>query len=191
MAQPHRFPAVARLQIEYDGLANQPARSLSVDERRGLEYFLADTVRQSSSSERINRWVGFVHELDLFVEHHGRMPVPASRSPRPQDREQILIDRLSYQRRPAVRATHCSYQIRRLEGVPGFRWSPQHDRWMDRFLAHQAFWEENHRAPERRSPVRDEAALGRWAAEQRALYRATRLRPDRFNILRRAHYRVV
>jgi hypothetical protein len=184
------FVKVQALQSEYEELHTRAWSDLSVDQRRGLDYYLAD-IGGPAPSLTIAGWTQFVHGLDSFVQKEGRMPVPSSRSPRPRDIEQRLIDRLNYQRRAAIRATHCSYQIRRLEGIPGFVWRPQHDRWMAQFAAYQEFWEENGRPPQRRSFDRSEASLGRWAAEQRAAYRSGELRPYRLRLLRGATVRIL
>jgi hypothetical protein len=186
----HPFAEVRALQSEYEELNTRPWSELSVDQRRGLDYYLAD-VGGPAPNRTIAAWTQFVHRLDWFVQQEGRMPVPSSRSPRPRNMEQSLVDRLSYQRRTAVRATHCTYQTRRLEGVPGFVWRPQHDRWMEQFVAYQRFWEENGRPPQRRSIDRSEASLGRWAAEQRAAYRSGELRPYRERLLRGATVRIL
>ncbi|WP_374193250.1 helicase associated domain-containing protein [Curtobacterium sp. ISL-83] len=192
MSAAHPFEAVRALHVEYEALRTQPIGSLSLDERRGLEYYLADVGdAEPGIAQSIRNWIEFAHGLDDFVCRHGRMPIPAARSPRPHTQEQCLVDRLSYQRRPAVRAAHCRYQELRLEGVPGFRWSPQRDRWTERLHQYQDFWATHDRAPHRRADDHLEASLGRWAAEQRAAHRSRGLQPERLRALRGATFRVL
>jgi hypothetical protein len=182
---------VKALHAIYAELADRPANLLSVDERRGLDYYFADIGQTTDVSATVANWTEFVHQLDEFVLSMGRMPRSDSTRPRPRTAEQELVDRLGYQRRLSVRAAHCTYQTDRLELVPGFRWDPHQQRWEEQFEEHQRFWTQHRRAPRRDAPDPRERALGRWVAHQRATRRDGSLPAHRARRLRDARYRVL
>lgn len=182
---------VADVHATYRAIANRPAALLSVDDRRSVEFYLADIGADPDVPFVVANWTEFIHALDGFVTRFGRLPRADSTRPRPTTDEQILVDRLAYQRRAAVRAAHCSYQTRRLEAVPGFRWLPQQQRWEDQFSRHQQFWANNGRPPRRNAADPEERSLGRWAAHQRGALRDGTLPEDRVQQLRAAGFRVL
>ncbi|PYY33769.1 hypothetical protein DEJ16_03630 [Curtobacterium sp. MCJR17_055] len=182
---------VTELHQHYAEVANQPSALLSVDQRRGVEFYLADIGETEQPATVIRNWIAFVHDLDRFVSAIGRLPRSDSRRPRARTEEQALVDRLAYQRRPEVRAAHCSYQTLRLESFPSFRWEPQEERWAEQLMLHQSFWAETGRAPRRDAPDPKERAIARWATHQRAAQRNGTLTPDRARRLRHATYRIL
>lgn len=179
------------LHEQYEALSRRSSRELTADESRGIDYYLADRGLRQVTDSAVRRWVTFVHDLEAFVADEGRMPRPSGDRPRPRSVEQSLVDRVAYQRRPAVIAAMTDYQRRRLECVPGFEWAPRRDRWMQHLADHEAFWATNGRPPQRRATDPVEAALGRWSAQQRAMSRAGKLTPRRAKLLEAARYRVL
>lgn len=182
---------VTELHQHYEGVASQPSALLSVDQRRGVEFYLADIGHAELPATTTRNWINFVHDLDHFVSIAGRLPRSDSRRPRARTKEQALVDRLAYQRRPEVRAAHCSYQTLRLESLPDFRWEPQVERWAEQLMLHQSFWAQTGRAPRRDAPDPNERAIARWATQQRAARRNGTLTSDRARQLRDVTYRVL
>ena len=192
MDAPNRTPDyVAELHAQYADITNQPSRLLTVDQRRGVEFYLADIGQPERPSIATANWVNFVHDLDDFISDVGRLPRADSGRPRTTTQEQALVDRLAYQRRPEVRAAHCSYQTHRLESLPGFRWEPQEERWAEQLMLHQSFWGQTGRAPRRNAPDPAERALARWATQQRVAHRNGSLTPPRARRLCEAKYRIL
>jgi hypothetical protein len=70
---------------------------------------------------------------------------------------------------------HSSYQRRRLEMLPGFRWRPLPDRWIATCEAYLVFVQTHRRAPAYRSLNPGERRLAGWAAKQRQARRNGRL----------------
>jgi hypothetical protein len=182
---------VSELHELYAEVADRPIPLLSVDQRRGVEFYLADIGENASFATTVRNWINFVHDLDHFVSDTGRLPRSDSRRPRARTKEQALVDRLAYQRRPEVRAGHCGYQTLRLAAFPGFRWDPHEDRWVEQLMRHQSFWAQTGRAPRRDAPDPTERAIARWATQQRAARRNGTLTTDRARQLRDATYRVL
>lgn len=182
---------VTELHQHYAEIAIRPVTLLSTDQRRGVEFYLADIGATEEPGTATRNWITLVHDLDRFISVTGRLPRSDSRRPRTRTKEQALVDRLAYQRRPEVRAAHCSYQTLRLESLPGFRWKPQEDRWAEQLMLHQSFWAQTGRAPRRDAPDPTERAIARWATQQRAARRNGTLTPDRARRLRDATYRVL
>ena len=89
---------LARLHTRWALIAEQPASTLTADQRRSVEYFLADTGQEPHPSREIAKWAAVVHELDAFVAAAGRMPAADHRRPRPRTPEQRLVDQVAYLR---------------------------------------------------------------------------------------------
>jgi len=183
--------ALAVLWSEYEALSDQPSRLLSLEQRRGVECYLADVDPDVACRPFVRRWIARVHELDSFVHESGRMPLADRRRPRPATTEQSLVDAVAYFRQVQAAGGYCDFQTRRLEAVPGFAWSPRDARWATMLAAHQQFWAEHGFAPRRRSSDPAEVAIGRWVAQQRALHSRGQLQPARAARLRHAAFRVL
>jgi hypothetical protein len=183
--------ALLDLWSEYDTLSSLPARQLTLDQRRSVDFFLADTEVTAVVEPFVRRWIDRVHALDVFVEQQGRMPRADPRRPRPATEEQALVDAVAYFRQSHAAGGYVDFQTRRLEAVPGFAWSPRDTTWALRFAEHQAFWATNGFAPRRRAADPFEVTIGRWVAHQRALNTRGALRADRAARLRAARYRVL
>lgn len=153
------------LRAKYAFLAGQPAADLSRDERRGVEQYLADT-GAPTKNVTLRGWTRFAHELHEFITQNGRMPLPASR-PGASAQEARLDQMMDRYRSPNVRDNLSSYQVRRLESIPGFEWEPLDRRWHAAFRAYQAFRKFHRHAPHPRSHDAAEKALARWALAQR------------------------
>lgn len=157
----------------YDDLETQPTARLSDDERQSLRYFRAE--RHFSSSwglapvDRVGRWAHTVLRLDAFVHAEGRLPRENNRleAAAISVEERSLADFVRYQRRPATRDLHCTYQSLRLLCVPGFSWNPLDDAWDRMFEAFASFVGAYRRAPRLRSSNPDEKKLAAWSAKQR------------------------
>lgn len=183
--------ALTTLWTEYADHAARPTMNLTLDERRGVAFYLADRDDRVDVEPFVRRWIRRVHELDAFVAEYGRLPRADSTRPRPATAEQALVDAVTYFRQSGAAAAYCSYQRRRLEAVPGFAWNPRDARWHLMLEAHQRFWAEHSRAPRRRSSDPTEVEIGRWVAHQRAQLRSGTLPPDREQRLRAARFRVL
>lgn len=168
-----------------------PANQLTPDQRRSLDYYLADVGEDPIPTASVQRWVTTVHDLDAFTEATGRLPSASAARPRPRTEEQRLVDRLAYQRRPSTRAGMTEYQRARLEILPGFTWDPRDAVWKSWLDAHQLFWETEQRPPRRRSSDPIEASIARWVAHQRAVARAGGLPASRLRELRQVRYRIL
>jgi hypothetical protein len=174
---------VHAVNADYHRLAARDAELLTEDEARSILYFRTDQSLAAGRTpsngvpSRVFRWVTSVRAVDEFIATHGRLPRENNRLPRAEvtSEERVLVEWLRYQRRPRTRETHCSYQRRRLEALPGFRWDPIADSWSDTFRTYEAFLTQNHRAPAVRSADPFERSLAAWAAKQRFLRRRGRL----------------
>lgn len=183
--------ALAALHAEYSDHATQSALTLTLDQRRGVAFYLADTDDAVEVESFVRRWTDRVHDLDDFVDKHGRMPRADSTRPRPATAEQTLVDTLTYFRQVGAAGGYCSYQVRRLETVPGFAWNPRDAQWSSMLAAHQQFWVDHQRPPRRRATDPAEVTIGRWVAQQRAQHARGRLLPEREQQLRAARFRVL
>ncbi|MBF4628364.1 hypothetical protein [Curtobacterium flaccumfaciens] len=188
---PTKNPRLLRLHERWATIANTPASQLTRDERRSLDFYLADVGGDPMPTVTVERWVTMVHDVDDFVAQTGRMPFASAIRPRPKTEEQRLVDRLAYQRRPSTRAGMTEYQRVRLETLPGFLWDPRDATWQSWLEAHQLFWADEERPPRRRSSDPVEASIARWVAHQRALAKTGTLPASRERALRRAKYRVL
>lgn len=183
--------ALAALHAEYSDHATQSALTLTLDQRRGVAFYLADTDDAVEVESFVRRWTDRVHDLDDFVDKHGGMPRADSTRPRPATAEQTLVDTLTYFRQVGAAGGYCSYQVRRLEAVPGFAWNPRDAQWSSMLAAHQQFWVNHQRPPRRRATDPAEVTIGRWVAQQRAQHARGRLLPEREQQLRAARFRVL
>ncbi len=184
-------PALTALWSDFADHAARPAGALTLDERRGVAFYLADRDDDVDVEPFVRRWIRNVHDVDAFVEQHGRLPRADSARPRPVTTEQALVDVLAYFREVGNADGYCTYQRRRLEALPGFVWRPRDTRWEAMLERHQAFWADNGRSPQRRASDADEVTIGRWVAHQRARHRRGTLPPERERRLRAARFRVL
>jgi hypothetical protein len=173
---------VHAVNADYHRLATRDPELLAEDEARSILYFRTEQSIEAGKSlndipSRVLRWVTSVRAVDEFIATHGRLPRENNRLPRTEvsAEERVLVEWLRYQRRPRTREGHCSYQRRRLEALPGFRWDPIADYWSATFRAYEVFLDQNHRAPAVRSSDSFERSLAAWAAKQRFLRRRGRL----------------
>lgn len=188
---PEYNSALEQLHAQWRAFAALSAAELTTDQRRSVDFYLADIQRGDSAESHVRRWITMAHELDEFTRSHGRLPLASAARPRPRTPEQQLVDQLAYQRRPSTRAAMVEYQRARLEVLPGFQWEPQNDRWEAWLEQHQAFWNREQRPPRRRAPDPQEASIARWVAHQRASERAGTLPAERRARLLSAQFRVL
>ncbi|TSD11618.1 helicase associated domain-containing protein [Curtobacterium sp. KBS0715] len=188
---PEHNSALEQLHARWSEIAALPAAELTSDQRRSVDFYLADVQQGDSAEPHVRRWTTMIHELDGFTTSHGRLPLASAERPRPRTAEQRLVDQLAYQRRPSTRAAMVEYQRARLEALPRFEWEPQNERWDAWLQQHQAFWEREQRAPRRRATDPAEASIARWVAHQRASDRVGTLPPDRRRRLLAAKFRVL
>ena len=163
-----------KLQPEFIELA--ATRAKTDDDVRSLRYFEVDQARNedritTEPSPRILDWIDRVRRLELFISVNGRLPVENRRRPDSEisDEERVLSRWKADQLRAARRGPLASYQIRRLEGLDGFRWAPLDDRWDEHFDRYWAFAAA--RQPPRYRAGGTEQEVARWAQRQRGLYR--------------------
>lgn len=187
---PEQQSALEQLHARWRAFAALPAALLTTDQRRSVDFYLADIKRGDSADPYVLRWITMTHELDEFIRSHRRLPLASAARPRPRTPEQQLVDQLAYQRRPSTRAAMVEYQGARLEALPGFQWEPHNDRWDAWLEQHQAFWSREQRPPRRRAVDAQEASIARWVAHQRAMERAGTLPADRRARLLSARFRV-
>ncbi|WJY00407.1 helicase associated domain-containing protein [Curtobacterium sp. 458] len=183
--------ALTALWNDYAEYAARPTGVLTLDERRGVAFYLADRDDAADVEPFVRRWIRNVHDVDTFRQQHGRLPRADPARPRPATDEQALVDVLAYFREVGNADGYCTYQRRRLEAIPGFAWRPRDARWEEMLQRHQQFWADNGRAPQRRALDGDEVSIGRWVAHQRARHRRGALPGDREQQLRRARYRIL
>ncbi|MDN3477974.1 helicase associated domain-containing protein [Curtobacterium sp. APC 4022] len=188
---PEHNSALEQLHAQWSEIAALPAAELTSDQRRGVNFYLADIQQGDSAEPHVRRWITMIHELDGFITSHGRLPLASAERPRPRTSEQRLVDQLAYQRRPSTRAAMVEYQCARLEALPRFEWEPQNERWAAWLEQHQAFWEREQRPPRRRATDHAEASIARWVAHQRASQRRGTLPADRSRRLLAVKFRVL
>ena len=166
------------LEAYYTALASTtPSDREDLDERiKSLRYFAVDRSIKNGDvpddpSVRIRTWISNVRLLEHEIAHRGSMPtlnqLDEVRGIDDEARRVIWwkVDQL----RPATRRHHCNYQIRRLEGLAGFSWSPLDDRWDAQLELYKGFAKARH-APRYRAGGADRQSA-RWAQKQRDLYR--------------------
>lgn len=144
---------------------------------RSLRYFRAEQSLIHSAGavnlpgSRISKWVLTARAFESFAREHGRLPMTRRRSSNcpASDAESRLAEWSKYQRRPAVHARLCAYQVERLECVAGFSWDPAGDRWDDQLFGYLDFVVTFGRKPRYRSVNPDERHLAGWEARQRHL----------------------
>jgi len=127
-------------------------------------------------SPKIRRWNLTVNAVEAFVAEHGEHPRRHRHTPKsalgiPEVR---LHDWVRRQRRTCVELS--SYQVARLEQIPGFSWEPLEEAWDRNAAAYAAFVERHHRRPSIRAAAGTvEHRLGVWVNNQRAAERHGRL----------------
>jgi len=176
-----------KVQPEFTELAAS-ARPKTEDEIRSLRYFEVDQARNedritNEPSPRICDWIDRVRRLELFISVERRLPVEnrRRRGSDVSDEERILSRWKADQLRAARRSPLSTYQIRRLEGLDGFRWAPLDDRWDEHLNLYQAFAAA--RQPPRYRAGGTEQEVARWAQRQRDLYRRGALPQTRIDRL--------
>lgn len=175
------------LRREYRQLHLSDHRSLTPDQARSLSYYftelalIRDPDSATAARDRVTTWCTNVLALDAFADAEKRMPRENNRLPREETPqvERRLADWVTYQRTPATRAQHCTYQQRRLSAIPGFSWSPLDDRWWDAYREYRGFITAHGKAPRYRSEEQDEKRLAAWAAKQRWRNRTSGLEAER------------
>jgi hypothetical protein len=174
------------LHADYVTLAASGAKS--EDDVRSLRFFEVDLARDedriaNEPSHRVGAWIDKVRRLELFISAEGRAPVENRRKERStvSAEERTLSQWKADQLRAAHRAPPCTYQLRRLEGLVGFRWAPLDDRWDDNFTLYEAFAEVRQAPRYRAEGV--ERCVARWAQRQRDLYRRGALTQKRIQRL--------
>ena len=146
------------------------------DEIRSVRYFNVDWALDedrtvTEPSPRIRHWVVQARRLEQFISDAGRMPVENRRKAAFElsVEERTLARWKADQLRAARRGTLSTYQIRRLEGLDGFRWAPLDAKWDKNFSRYEAIVAA--RQPPRYRAGGAEREVARWAQRQRALYR--------------------
>lgn len=186
----HQNPTLARLHLDYTGLASEDPHRLNEDQARSLQYFEAErtcSLDGREPRERILRWVYTVQLVDVFAQAAGRLPRENNRLPKSDidPFEQRLADWIRYQRRPATQSLHCDYQRRRLECLHGFSWDPLGEQWDSQLAKFAQFVEELRRVPRYRADDVDERNLAAWVTRQRHFLRLGLLPADRVSDLRK------
>ena len=166
------------LEAYYTALASTtPSAGEDLDERdRSLRYFAVDRSIENGDvpedpSVRIRTWISNLRFLEDEIAHRGSTPTLTQPDTGGgiEDEMRRVIWWKADQLRPATRRHHCSYQIRRLEGLTGFSWSPLDDWWDAQLELYKVFAKARH-APRYRAGGADRQSA-RWAQKQRDLYR--------------------
>lgn len=179
-------PPHSTLSRKYLDLSHFDPKTLDQDQSRSLRFYLRESeIRDSKYSQtpidRIGQWIHTLLRVEGFRERKGRLPRDNNRLPKtsiPQE-ERSLADWLRYQRRAATRDLHCTYQIERLQSIPGFSWDPRSDQWDEQFRRSAQFVLEHQRLPRYRSTDPAEKAAAGWLAKQRLFWHAGTLSTDR------------
>lgn len=176
-----------QLRAEYMQLAAM-TKAKTDDDVRSLRYFEVDRALEedripAEPSPRIHHWVDKVRQLDAFITIEGRMPVENRRKDHSEvsDEERTLSRWKADQLRAARRTRPSTYQIRRLEGLEGFSWTPLDDRWDTQLVLFEAFADAR-TAPQYRAGG-TQRQVARWAQRQRDLYRRGALTQTRIDRL--------
>lgn len=151
-----------------------PDVGLTDDQHRSRTFALATWTDETGGDTavfgaRVSHWIERVVEIEEFIAEYGRMPRENNRATRATitPHERALHEFVRYQRRPVTRATHCEFQTRRLEQLPGWSWGPHEDAWQAQFDSYRAFIDDNGGAPRWRSLDGNESTHAAWAARQR------------------------
>ena len=176
-----------KLSAHFTKLVTSP-ESKTDDDLRSLRYFDVDSAHDedrvaSDPSPRIHDWIDKVRRLEHFICAEGRLPVENRRKERSEisDEERTLAQWKGDQLRAARRTPLCNYQIQRLEGLEGFRWTPLEDRWDEQFAYYEAF--ATARQVPRYRAGGTERQVARWAQRQRDQYRRGALPQSRIDRL--------
>jgi hypothetical protein len=175
----------------YEILASGTRAHLSADEARSVLFYRIDrAMADGEPSAEFPRsqpvlWVKNLRDTADFVGEFGRMARENNRLPVPliSARERTLADWVRYQRRPATRDRLCTYQVMRLETVPGFSWSPHDDLWTRSYDDYLQFVLDRRRSPSSRSVDVRERQLAIWASKQRYHHRRDALSEERAGLL--------
>lgn len=172
------------LHREYEQLEQRGSR-LNPDQRTSLRYYRAETSGPDiKTPRRVARWTRELANLERFIA--------SQRWPRENNRlhtaavdpeERRLAEWVRTQRKAIRDGRRCTYQVRRLECLPGFTTNPLDDRWRRRLDSYAASLRSHHGPPSSSSSDPDERALAAWAAKQRYLHRRGRLSPERARAL--------
>jgi hypothetical protein len=185
-------PSVELLYANYARLVNKPRALLTADEHRSLGFYQAELADDSTAAnecpvtKRLTTWAQAVRLLEAFCESEGRMPRENRRlaAGMISEEEKKLAQHVRAFRRAHDAGRLCSYQVQRLECVPGFSWHPLEARWNAAFLEYRSFIERNMDVPKLRSRKPAERRLAAWAAKNRLAYRDGTLTVKRAHRLR-------
>jgi NAD(P)H-dependent FMN reductase len=67
---PEQNTALEKLHSRWEEIAARPEAELSTDQRRSLDFYLADVQRDESTEPHVRRWITMIHELDGFIRSH-------------------------------------------------------------------------------------------------------------------------
>lgn len=124
-----------------------------------------------------------MERTEHFVGRRRRLPSHDGPGRSAGTNEARLADWLTYQRRRHDRRELCLYERKRLESLPGFRWSPGLEDWDARLEEYDTFLRTFRRKPRIRSANPSERSLADWIARQHARDRAGRLSDDQTHAL--------
>jgi hypothetical protein len=179
------------LHAEYAQLAHNNTSKLTSDQRRSSSYYLAELAVSSSQAAtrtgtaRVGMWIRSLLDLEEFIATEGRWPKENNRAPKSafSSVERRLVAWVRRERQATATSARCSYQLARLQCVPGYATRPMDDRWDHRLNEYERFTLDRGRAPRLRSVDEVESSLAGWAAKQRLLFRKGRLPLQRINTL--------
>jgi hypothetical protein len=142
--------SVAALHAEYAQLQLQPPSAFTDDHDRSVRYYAAELAfGEQSGQDEAGAWIRDLFTLEAFVDREGRMPRENSRLPPGviETEEKMLTGFVRSQRRLFAAGWLCSYQVRRLLGVPGFSFHPLEDRWDAQLEEYLRFTDTRREAP--------------------------------------------
>jgi hypothetical protein len=170
-------PELAALLNDYAAIAEQPYRTLTLDQVTSLDFYNAELDYRAGTSENtrgalVARWIRDVNALEDYVTGTGTFPRDNRRLPRdaftPEHRRLITWANTSI--REIALGNRCDYQVRRLHTIPGFSTTPRNAVWNSQLHAYMAMLAERG-AISTRSSDPTERHLAFWRARQRAAYR--------------------
>ncbi|WBM79124.1 Helicase associated domain protein [Cryobacterium breve] len=187
MSEPTRLEL---LHADYAQLELRSRATLTADQARSLIFYNAQRASEGAAAATnpgrdVIAWIRNTEALSTFVARESRMPRENRRLPNSaiSADEKSLVNRVRNQRRAFTAGRLCTYQVRRLQCIPGFSFKPLDDAWHTSYTAYVQFTRTHRDAPKLRSADPAERALAGWAAKNRMAYHDGRLTPARTALL--------
>ena len=179
-------PGLDELLHHYEQIARRPESNLTVDEAISAQFFRAEMLLRiggpvTGLPARVVQWTVDVRALETLQTQRGYFPRAAGDGSAGGQRH--LVAWVDTQRRAIRGGLRCTFQVERLELIPGFVEFSVEGLWAAGFSRYADHIDLRNAAPRYRSSVPAERSTASWAAKQRAAHKRGDLTEDQVRAL--------